>query len=175
MQGPTGPTGATGHTPGVNSMTVNTGPAGSTGSGTAAPDIHGDIDFTFTIPVGAAGATGTVGPTGPTGPQGQGIAIKGHVADAGAAAALPGPHQPGDSYLTDAGHLLVWDGTRFNDVGQLQGPAGNTGATGADWTHGSDRRHGRNRHPRRGLEPRASRRCSGTGERSFDGHLLQAW
>jgi hypothetical protein len=51
------------------------------------------------------------------------------------AANLPTPYNGniGDGYLTqDDGHLHVWDGSQWIDVGTVQGPAGFTGSRGND-------------------------------------------
>jgi microcystin-dependent protein len=45
---------------------------------------------------------------------------------------------PGDAYIAaDTGHLIVWDGTQWNDTGQIVGPAGPTGPTGATGAQGA--------------------------------------
>lgn len=64
---------------------------------------------------------------------GQGISalnVKGSVADV---ASLPGGANVGDVYLVTAdAHFYVWDGTEWDDLGTLQGPAGADGADGVD-------------------------------------------
>jgi hypothetical protein len=103
--GSTGPTGDAGPT----GATGDTGPTGPTGA-------TGDI-----------GPTGPTGDTGPTGPQGNSFTIKGTV---NLIADLPTLNNAvGDSYvvLEDGGHLYVWDGTAFDDIGQVVGPTGPTG------------------------------------------------
>lgn len=101
LQGPAGPTGPQGAT----------GAAGPTG------------------PEGATGAQGPTGATGPAGADGTGVVIAGSVANA---AALPaGPHDEGTMYITqDDGHGHVWNGSSFDDVGQIRGPTGPQGPTG---------------------------------------------
>ena len=130
--GPTGPagTGDTGPTgpAGEAGATGPTGPAGATGA-------TGTGDTGPTGPAGATGATGATGPagdTGPTGPQGpQGVSItfQGTVATVGN---LPSSgNDVNDAYIVEAdGNLYVWDGDSWNDVGQIIGPMGPTGATG---------------------------------------------
>ena len=120
LQGPVGPQGPQGiqGATGPQGTTGVTGPAGATG------------------PVGPGGATGPVGPAGPTGPQGvQGpagtsVTIKGTVPTA---ASLPMVgNTVGDGYITDNdGHLHVWGGSSWTDVGLVRGPTGPQGPAGA--------------------------------------------
>lgn len=133
--GPQGPAGAPGAT-GPQGPQGNTGTQGPVGpAGTAgAVGAQGPQGAT-----GTAGSTGAQGPTGPTGPQGpkgdQGtsVVIKGSVANA---SLLPSTGlTAGDGWITeDDGHLHVWSGSAWTDVGVVrgpQGPAGPTGPTGA--------------------------------------------
>jgi len=87
------------------------------------------------------GPTGTTGPTGPTGPQGVNINFSGSVANTGA---LPTGAAVNDAYIVDEdGNLWVWNGSSWDDAGQIVGPqgetgaAGNTGATGLTGTNGT--------------------------------------
>src|SRR5215469_11493872 len=145
FQGPIGPTGPQG----IQGATGLTGPAGATGpTGPAGPT--GDTGLTGNTgpqgpqgnqgptgpagPQGTTGATGAQGPQGPAGPQGpqgnpgQSVTIVGSVPTE---ADLPTSASPGDGYITeDTGHLWVWSGTVWNDVGLVQGPPGPTGPTG---------------------------------------------
>ncbi len=98
-------------------------------------------------PQGIAGPQGPIGPQGDPGPQGiQGVAgapgAKGDKGDPGAgvlvkgnvptAADLPAGASINDAYVTDdTGHMHVWNGTSWTDVGQFSGPAGPAGPTGA--------------------------------------------
>ena len=83
-----------------------------------------------TGPTGPQGDTGPQGPqgdVGPTGPQGSSFIIKGTV---NLIADLPTENNViGDSYvvLEDGGHLWTWDGSQFDDIGQVVGPTGPTG------------------------------------------------
>ena len=87
---------------------------------------------------GAAGAQGMQGVTGPSGPQGQagptgsagaGIALKGSVSQVGDLP--PSNNVAGDSYVVTAdGHLYVWSGSNWTDVGQIVGPTGPSGPQG---------------------------------------------
>jgi hypothetical protein len=96
----------------------STGPQGPTGP---------------TGPTGAVGDTGPIGPTGatgPTGPQGTSIVIKGTVS---LIADLPSTgNTAGDAYIVeeDGGHLWLWDGSQWDDVGMIVGPQGPTGSQG---------------------------------------------
>jgi hypothetical protein len=124
-QGPQGPPGNTG-APGP------LGPKGDTG----APGPQGIQGAGG--PAGVQGPAGGVGPQGPAGPQGQagtGVEIKGSVATA---ADLPVTgNATGDSYIVqDTGHLWSWDGTKWVDGGEIQGPPGAAGATGPQGPQG---------------------------------------
>ncbi len=75
---------------------------------------------------GPAGPKGDIGPQGVQGPQGTGLAIKGSVATADK---LPATGATGDAYLV-AGELYIWNGTKWNDTGNIQGPQGIQGIQG---------------------------------------------
>ncbi len=111
-----GPTGATGPA-GPAGAVGATGPAGAVGPAG---------------PTGATGAAGAVGATGPAGADGTSVSISGSVANA---AALPGGLGVGDtgtSYITqDNGHLHIWTGNSWDDVGVVRGPSGPAGPAGA--------------------------------------------
>jgi hypothetical protein len=64
------------------------------------------------------------------GPAGAGVSIKGSVATQ---ADLPNlGNAPGDGLIAqDTGHLWVWDGTAWNDSGNIRGPVGPQGPQGA--------------------------------------------
>ena len=105
------------------------------------------LDITGKVPLeqlpdgfGATGATGPTGEAGPTGPQGVNINFVGSVADTGS---LPSSgNDVNDAYIVDAdGNLWVWNGSSWNDAGQIVGPqgaAGATGSTGAAGETGND-------------------------------------
>lgn len=139
-RGFTGATGATG-TQGVAGPAGATGPAGEQGpagaTGAAGPQgIAGPQGVRGIIgPGGATGATGAPGATGERGAQGKqgaGVSILGTLASE---ADLPPVGQPGDAYLID-GDLFVWDGSAWQNVGNLEGPPGPIGATGAQGPQG---------------------------------------
>ena len=119
QQGPSGPQGATG-------ATGATGPKGDTGDDGAS----GATGAT------GAGATGATGPEGPTGPAGSSVTIRGSVANVAALSSVSSP-DIGDGWLTnDNGHLHVWDGTVWIDVGVVRGPSGPSGPAGTPGSAG---------------------------------------
>lgn len=124
--GPAGPTGAQGNTgpTGLAGSAGITGPTGPTGtSGSSGP--AGPTGPTGTGTVGPTGPTGTAGPAGPTGADGTSVTIVGSVPTS---ADLPGTANVNDGYITnDTGHLWVWDGAQWNDVGTVRGPTGPAG------------------------------------------------
>jgi hypothetical protein len=105
IQGEPGPTGPTG-------LTGPTGPSdGPTG------------------PIGPTGPQGSTGPIGPTGAQGTDIHFAGSVATVGNLPATG--NSVNDAYIVDAdGNLYVWNGTSFDDAGQIVGPQGPSGPAG---------------------------------------------
>ena len=115
-KGDTGPTGPKGDT-GARGATGATGPKGDTGpTGPTGP--KGDT--------GARGATGPAGPKGDPGVDGTGFTLLGSVDTTGD---LPNDASAGAAYLV-GGVVYVWSGTAWENVGEIQGPAGPTGATG---------------------------------------------
>jgi hypothetical protein len=80
-----------------------------------------------TGPTGSIGFTGPTGPTGAPGRDGSGIRILGSTGSTGA---LPTPgDEIGDTYVVN-GILYVWNGTGWENIGQVQGPTGDTGPAG---------------------------------------------
>lgn len=106
-----------------------TGPAGAAGAqGPAGPQGPAGVAGAN----GADGVDGVAGPQGPAGPQGQGLTIVGSQPDA---ASLPVPYSgnTGDGYIVqNTGHLWIWDGSQWNDVGNISGPAGADGQSAYD-------------------------------------------
>ena len=78
---------------------------------------------------GIQGPKGDTGDVGPAGSDGTSVIIKGTVSDIGQ---LPSTgNTAGDSYiLSTNGHLYVWTGSVWTDVGQIQGPPGATVLSG---------------------------------------------
>lgn len=94
---------------------------------------------------GAQGAQGAVGPQGPQGAQGAtgaqgaigaGVSILGEYADYAALVAAHPTGSLGDAYLTANGDLYVWSGSAWSNVGNIEGPQGDTGAQGATGAQG---------------------------------------
>lgn len=111
LRGPTGPKGATGAT----------GPAGARGERgqTGAQGPQGPTGPTG--PQGERGPQGPAGAQGPAGKDGTGVNILG---SKDSAEQLPQEgNKPGDAYLVQ-GDLHVWDGAKWNDVGNIKGPKG---------------------------------------------------
>lgn len=108
----------------INVGTVTTGASGSSVVITNSGDTK-DAVFDFTIPKGDVGETGPQGPAGYNGS----ISILGSVVNA---AALPTTGNTiGDGRLTqDDGHLHVWNGSSWDDIGAVRGEKGDTGDTG---------------------------------------------
>ncbi len=100
----------------------------------------GEVTFTFTYVDGTQQTTTPVtlplliGPKGDTGDQGDGIHIASHV---DTHAHLPATGTQGELHYTmDDGHLWSWSDTQgaWIDAGDIQGPKGDIGVTGADST-----------------------------------------
>lgn len=122
--GATGPSGATGPV-GPTGVDGATGPSGASGA-VGPTGATGPVGATG--PTGPSGATGPTGATGATGPQGNGLDILGNVPTFGD---LPAGAAQGDIYRVVAdGHLYLWDGTEWDDLGALEGAPGATGPTG---------------------------------------------
>jgi len=119
LKGPTGTQGPQG-APGTAGAQ---GPAGTNGS---------------VGPAGPTGTQGVAGPVGAAGVDGKSVTIVGSVANAAALPTTLTTADAGKGYITqDNGHLNVWSGTVFNDVGLVQGPAGPTGGQGPQGVAGA--------------------------------------
>lgn len=130
----------------LNAIVGQQGPTGATGpqgfagaiGATGAVGIQGATGANGTT--GQQGSTGAQGPTGATGPAGNdgtSVTITGSVANAAALPSSFGPGDAGKGYLTqDNGHLHVWSGTAWTDVGQVRGPQGVTGPQGVQGIQG---------------------------------------
>lgn len=114
--GPEGPAGPQGPQ-GIQGVQGDIGPYGPQGD----PGPEG--------PQGPQGETGPQGPQGEMGPQGVSITLQGTVADV---ASLPSTgNTVNDAYIVEAdGDLYVWDGSVWNNVGQIVGPQGPQGVQG---------------------------------------------
>lgn len=112
-------------------------PADGVAVGDTVVDTKGDV-YTIasvnadaqTVHVGQAiagvtlkGPQGEPGVAGAPGKDGTSISVKGTVADA---ASLPADNNTsGDTYITSGdGHMHVWDGTAWQDLGAMKGPQG---------------------------------------------------
>lgn len=132
--GDTGPAGPKGDT-GDKGETGETGSKGDTGE-TGATGEKGEQG-----PKGDTGDTGATGDTGPTGAKGDtgatgiGTTIKGSY---NTYQELINAHPTGnatDSYLVN-GSLYVWNGNAWENVGNIKGEKGDTGATGTQGIKG---------------------------------------
>jgi len=100
-----------------------------------------------TAPSGLRGPPGPPGADGAPGKDGTSVQIVGSVPTAASLPTNLTPADAGDGYITtDNGHLHVWSGTAWTDVGTItgppgptgpQGPKGNTGNTGSTGPQGS--------------------------------------
>ena len=75
---------------------------------------------------GDQGPKGDKGDQGPAGVDGTGFTLLGTVSTVGE---LPQDKTPGSAYLVD-GIVYVWSGTKWENVGEIQGPAGPKGDPG---------------------------------------------
>ena len=155
-QGPEGPEGPQG-IQGIQGLTGDTGPEGPQGPQglQGIQGIKGDTgdigpqgpqgDIGLQGPQGDTGLQGIQGPegpqgiqgdTGPSGTDGTGVTILGsYASEAELNAAHPTGNANGDAYIV-AGDLFVWNGTIFENVGQIQGPQGDTGPQGIQGIQG---------------------------------------
>jgi hypothetical protein len=88
-------------------------------------------------PPGEQGPQGEPGPQGLQGPAGAGVQIVGSVPDSGALNTNY-TGSIGDMFITqNDGHGHVWNGSNWDDVGQIQGPQGIQGVQGLVGTQGA--------------------------------------
>lgn len=83
---------------------------------------------------------GLPGPQGPQGTAGSGVTILGSVATSTSLPGYPTSYtgDNNDSYIaSDTGHLWVWDGDSWNDVGEIRGPQGSQGVQGTQGYQGA--------------------------------------
>ena len=131
--GPAGPKGDTGDK-GETGETGSKGDKGETGATGEKGDTgpKGDTGDT-----GATGDTGPAGPTGATGASGTSVTIKGSYNTYLEMITAHPTGNLGDSYIVN-GSLYVWNGNAWDNVGNIKGDTGATGATG----EGSDEEAG---------------------------------
>ena len=138
-QGPTGPTGPQGPK-GDTGEQGPQGPQGETGeTGATGPQgeqgIQGEVgpkgDKGDTGAVGPQGPKGDTGPTGPTGPKGD-IGIRGSTWTSGMGTPTStAGYIENDKYLnTTDGTVFNFDGSTWNNVGNIRGPQGIQGIQG---------------------------------------------
>ena len=126
--GDTGPAGPKGDT-GDKGETGETGSKGDTGETGATGEKGDEGPKGDTGDTGATGDTGPAGAKGDTGATGIGTTIKGSY---NTYQELINEHptgNQGDSYIVN-GSLYVWNGTAWENVGNIKGDTGATGATG---------------------------------------------
>ena len=131
VKGDTGETGAKGDKgdTGAKGSKGDKGETGDTGEkGEQGP--KGDTGDT-----GATGDTGPTGPTGDTGATGAGVTIKGSYNSYEELIAEHPTGNEGDSYLVN-GSLYVWNGTAWENVGNIKGEKGDSGETGSQGIKG---------------------------------------
>lgn len=88
---------------------------------------------------GIQGIQGVQGQTGSQGTSGNSVTLIGSVTTSTNLPGYPNSYSGniGDGYITtDTGHLWVWDGTEWDDVGNITGPQGVQGTTGAQGLQG---------------------------------------
>ena len=120
--GPKGDTGDKGDT-GEKGSKGDKGETGATGE-KGEQGLKGDTGDT-----GATGDTGPAGATGDTGATGIGTTIKGSYTTYQELIAAHPTGKDGDSYLVN-GSLYVWLNNTWDNVGNIKGEKGDTGATG---------------------------------------------
>ena len=126
--GPQGDKGVKGDT-GAKGDTGNKGDTGDTGE-KGDPGPKGDTGDT-----GAVGSAGATGPKGDTGATGTGITIKGSYTTYEELIHDHPTGNDGDSYLVN-GSLYVWNGTSWENVGNIKGEKGDTGPQGIQGVKG---------------------------------------
>lgn len=109
------------------------GDAGAAGRGITSAEINVSGHLIITYSDSTQVDLGDV-----TGEDGTSVNIQGSVPTADDLPTDLGPGDAGTGYLTDDdGHLHVWSGTAWIDAGEIRGPVGPTGLTGAPGVRGS--------------------------------------
>lgn len=134
-EGSPGPPGPASTVPGPAGPEGPPGPAGAKGDSGEKGDPGSQGPIGPAGPDGPAGPQGVQGDEGPKGDPGAGIIVKGNVPDE-ASLPLTG-NTVNDAYVTDdTGHMWVWNGTSWTDVGQFSGPEGPQGPAGPTGSQG---------------------------------------
>lgn len=109
------------------------GNPGVAGRGVATGQVQGDGTLLFTYSDSTSQNVGVVkGTNGTNGADGKSVTITGSVANAAALPTGLTAADAGKGWITqDDGHLHVWGGTVFNDVGVVKGPQGDQGTQGS--------------------------------------------
>lgn len=136
--GPQGPKGDPGKAATIESVSAETGAAGTSATVTNT-GTDTDARLHFVIPRGDKGETGERGPQGDPGPQGDGLVILGYYDSASMLEGAVGNPKPGDAYgvgIAEPYSIYVWDGvgSKWVNNGPIQGPAGPQGPAGQDST-----------------------------------------
>ena len=114
----------------------DTGDTGATGAYVNTAEVLPDGNLQVGLSSGATIVAGNV--VGPAGEDGTSVNIQGSVATAAELPTGLTEADAGEGYITqNDGHLHVWSGTAWNDVGNIKGPKGDTGSTGATGQRGS--------------------------------------
>ena len=112
------------------------GDAGANGVGVASATVNGSGELISTLTNTSTVNAGNV--KGPAGADGTSVTIVGSVANASALPTGLTQADAGDGYITtDNGHLHVWSGSTFTDVGTVRGPQGEQGVKGDTGTRGT--------------------------------------
>lgn len=95
-------------------------------------------DGTLLLNLSSGGSINVGVVRGTKGEDGTSVTIVGSVASAAALPTTLTATNAGDGYITqDDGHLHVWDGDSFTDVGTVKGPKGDPGVPGDTGPRGS--------------------------------------
>jgi hypothetical protein len=119
------------------SLKGDPGAPGSPGRGITSTTLLPDGTLQITFSDATTTNVGVV--KGIDGRDGSSVSIAGSVANAAALPTDLGADDTGTSYLTtDDGHLHIWTGTAFSDVGSIQGDPGTPGTPGQQGARGTE-------------------------------------
>lgn len=113
----------------VNQMWKYTGEIAIADSSYYTISLTNGTSYTIEIPNGAEGPQGQQGPQGPPGEKGNDGTSVNILGQKESESELPADAVRGDAYLI-SGHLWVYDGSGWNDAGEIKGPKGDKGDTG---------------------------------------------